>query len=214
MARIVGALLLDLPPDEISEAPGKLASYARQLRPWALRTAWRMLSEVDDRSLATWRALSHELSFEVKRSLESAPIGARMRELVQQQVNEIVTIPTRAAERLQELTSSALTTGTRPLALAEVIRTVTETARSNAIRLARTQVSASATALVQARAESVGSVGYLWQTARDADVRPSHRALQGHFVRWDSPPTIDGYTAHAGAFANCRCWADPVLSPE
>jgi uncharacterized protein with gpF-like domain len=45
-------------------------------------------------------------------------------------------------------------------------------------------------------------------------VRESHKAMNGKFVRWDSPPTLsDGTTTHAGQIYNCRCYPDPVL-PE
>ena len=79
--------------------------------------------------------------------------------------------------------------------------------------LARTAVSSTAEALVETRAKSIGSVGYVWRTARDGDVRPSHKAMEGKFVAWNDPPTLDGYRAHAGCFANCRCRPEPVL-PE
>ena len=97
--------------------------------------------------------------------------------------------------------------------LVEEIRRSGDVTASRATMIARTATSSTAEALVEARARSVGSTGYLWRTARDGDVRPSHRAMEGKFVAWGSPPTLDGYTAHAGCFANCRCRPEPVL-PE
>jgi SPP1 gp7 family putative phage head morphogenesis protein len=73
-------------------------------------------------------------------------------------------------------------------------------------------VSSTATSLIQARATHAGSPGYIWHTAMDAAVRPEHRAMEGKYVEWDDPPTIQNYTAHAGQFANCRCWPRPVWS--
>ena len=35
--------------------------------------------------------------------------------------------------------------------------------------------------------------------------------MEGKFVRWDSPPTLDGMTGHAGEFPNDRCYPEPVI---
>uniref|UniRef100_UPI00255ADB8F DUF6883 domain-containing protein n=1 Tax=Pseudodesulfovibrio pelocollis TaxID=3051432 RepID=UPI00255ADB8F len=76
---------------------------------------------------------------------------------------------------------------------------------------ALTEVSKAGTALTRARAESVGSEGYIWRTARDGATRPSHRAMEGRFVKWSEPPTLDGMTGHAGEFPNDRCYPEPVV---
>ena len=67
------------------------------------------------------------------------------------------------------------------------------------------------TALTKARAEDVGSDGYIWRSVRDGATRPSHRAMEGKFVKWGEPPTLDGMTGHAGEFPNCRCYPEPVI---
>ena len=78
--------------------------------------------------------------------------------------------------------------------------------------IARTEVSRAQSALTQARAEYVGSEGYVWRTVGDADVRDSHAEMEGKYVRWDSPPKLsDGTVTHAGMIYNCRCWAQPIL---
>ncbi|EOT9334790.1 phage minor head protein [Escherichia coli] len=66
-------------------------------------------------------------------------------------------------------------------------------------------------ALDQARALSIGSNGYIWRTAEDGDVRHSHREMEGKFVEWGRPPTLDGMTGHAGELPNCRCYKEIVL---
>ncbi len=47
---------------------------------------------------------------------------------------------------------------------------------------------------------------YIWHTAKDDKVRPSHAAREGKIFCWDSPPD-DG---HPGEDFNCRCWAEPL----
>jgi uncharacterized protein with gpF-like domain len=38
--------------------------------------------------------------------------------------------------------------------------------------------------------------------------------MEGKFVRWDEPPTLDNLTGHAGALPNCRCRPEPVIPDE
>ena len=66
-------------------------------------------------------------------------------------------------------------------------------------------------AITKARAEHIGSPGYIWRTSKDGAVRPSHRKMEGKLVPWDKPPTLDNYTAHCGEFANCRCFPEPII---
>ncbi|MGN5479510.1 phage minor head protein [Cupriavidus basilensis] len=61
---------------------------------------------------------------------------------------------------------------------------------------------------------SIGSPGYFWRTSGDKDVRDSHRDMEGKFVEWDKPPTLDGMTGHAGCFPNCRCYPEPALPAD
>jgi hypothetical protein len=35
--------------------------------------------------------------------------------------------------------------------------------------------------------------------------------MEGKFVEWGKPPTLDNYTAHCGEFANCRCFPEPII---
>ncbi|MDR8377773.1 phage head morphogenesis protein, partial [Acinetobacter baumannii] len=53
--------------------------------------------------------------------------------------------------------------------------------------------------------------GYIWRTSEDGDVRPSHKAMNGKFVAWNSPPTLDNLKGHAGCLPNCRCYTEPVI---
>lgn len=51
---------------------------------------------------------------------------------------------------------------------------------------------------------------YVWRTAGDDKVRPSHAANDGHVFAWDDPPD----TGHPGEEEGCRCWAEPVTLPN
>lgn len=50
---------------------------------------------------------------------------------------------------------------------------------------------------------------YIWHTAGDGKVRPSHAANDGETFAWDSPPS----TGHPGEGYGCRCTAEDIV-PE
>lgn len=130
-----------------------------------------------------------------------------------EQVALIKSLPIEAAQRVHALTIEGLENGTRAAEIAKEIRRSGEVSESRANLIARTEVSRTASALTQARAQHIGSEGYIWRTSGDSDVRHSHAQMNGRFVRWDSPPTLDGMTGHAGEYPNCRCYPEPVI-PE
>jgi len=50
---------------------------------------------------------------------------------------------------------------------------------------------------------------YIWRTTGDDKVRPSHAANEGKIFAWAKPPA----TGHSGEDYNCRCTAEPYISP-
>lgn len=190
--------------------------YSEDLTPWARNTAWRMLGDVSRRDAAMWSELSHGMSRSLNREIAEAPIGERMRELLWEQVELIKSIPIEAAHRVHHLTLQGMLGAKRPAELVDEIMRSGDVARSRATMIARTEVARTATTLVQARSEYVGSTHYIWRTVGDADVRPSHRRLNGKVFAWARPPLCDppNYHAHAGAIFNCRCWPEPIIGEE
>lgn len=196
--------------DDHAELAVLLQRYADAIEPWARSVARRMVADVDKRNEQTWAELTREMSRSLRAELTSAPTGHAYSTLIEQQVGLIKSLPLEAAQRVQELAMESLLTGARPEEIAARISGVTA-ARANTI--ARTEVGRASTMLVQVRAQQVGSTEYVWRTARDSNVRLSHRKMEGVTVRWDNPPTIDNLTGHAGALPNCRCFPQ-VLFPE
>ncbi|NSX05080.1 phage head morphogenesis protein [Cupriavidus gilardii] len=212
----MGALVNGFPPGDPSAAPTieqLLRRYAEALTPWAEATAARMLAEVNRRDEQAWMAQAKEMSRALQQEIRSAPTGATMRALMAEQVGLIRSIPIEAAERVHKLTIEGLENSSRASEISKAIQASGEVAKSRADLIARTEVARTASALTEARALHVGSPGYIWKTSGDSDVRDSHRKMNGQFVRWDDPPTLDGMTGHAGQFPNCRCWCEVVV-PE
>lgn len=73
--------------------------------------------------------------------------------------------------------------------------------------IARDQTSKLNASLTKLRQEQLGVEEYLWQTAGDERVRPTHKANDGKKFKWSNPPP----TGHPGTAVNCRCVAIPVL---
>ena len=215
MAQQVGALVNGLAPDgrlnNVSALIRALLRYSDIIDPWARSVSDTMVADVQRRDISLWRQAGSVIGQELKREILYAPTGAIMNQLQEEQVALIKSIPKDAAERVQRYAEMNIVNGERASEIAKAIMAQEHVSKAKATLIARTEVSRAASNLVQARAQYAGSTGYFWQTARDADVRPSHKAMQGQFVEWSDPPTLDKMVGHAGCFPNCRCYAKPYF---
>ena len=215
IARHVGHLIRGFDLDDEHDAAllsESLQRYAALLTPWAKSAARRMVAEVAARSDAQWRKVAAEMGANFRELFGSDDrIGVRYRQLQAEQVELITSIPRDAALRVHELIRNGFLAGKRFTEIVPEIQRGGDVSKSKSNTIARTETGRVVTNLTQARAESVGSEGYQWATVRDRAVRPSHKAMEGKFVRWDQPPTLDGITAHAGAGINCRCYCIPLV---
>jgi len=196
-------------PDSAT-AQRRLKEYAEAVEPWARQAAANMVRKVTARNEGAWREAAARWGIDL-RGLLAADVSRAVQARIDENVKLIQSIPSQAAERVAELAHETLLYGQRVDQLMDKVMAVGDVARSRAKVIALTEVSKAGTALTRSRAEAVGSEGYIWRTARDGQTRPSHRAMEGRFVRWDSPPTLDGMTGHAGEFPNCRCYPEPVV---
>jgi SPP1 gp7 family putative phage head morphogenesis protein len=188
-----------------------LRRYAEILEPWARVVAARMIQDVSARDAAAWSAHGKLLGRALKQEIMGAPTGEAMRKALAEQVHYITSIPRDAAERVHKLTTEGIVSGRRAEDIAKEIMASGSVSKSRAELIAQTEVSRTATALTQARAEYVGSISYVWRTSKDSAVRPSHKKMEGVVVRWDSPPTLDKMVGHAGQLPRCRCWCQVLL---
>ena len=232
-----------VPPHKQPELDDALRRYTAGTLPWAKAAAWRMITEVNRRNLTAWNKYTAEMSFLLRREIMSAPTGEAMRQLLAEQVTLITSLPLDAAQRVHENTLEALTVGGRyqeqtaiergydpatrtwtrgvPVMTSELEQALAKAhpeataswLANRAALIARTETARTASVLVQARAEHIGAESYIWKTAGDWKVRPSHRRLNEHEFRWDDPPLSDppDYHAHPGQIWNCRCVALPII---
>jgi SPP1 gp7 family putative phage head morphogenesis protein len=218
IARQVGLIINGWAPTDgefdLSQVPAlkrALERYSEAITPWAKSTAGRMLQEIAIKDRRAWAEHARAMSRAMRTEIREAPTGHVLRTMLDAEVNNITSLPIEAGQRVYDLSLKGLETSGRASHIAREIMRSGDVAIGKANMLARTAVSTTSSSLVEARARYVGSTGYIWRTAKDSDVRPSHARMEGQFVPWDQPPTLDGYTAHAGRFANCRCDPEPVL---
>lgn len=212
IARHIGQMIRGLvgDPDQIVQT---LNNYADLIEPWARATAQQMLTDVGLADARFWVRASQSMGQHLRQEIEAAPTGRAMQDLLNIEVSLITSLPREAAERVQELATEAMIGSRRSGSIVNEIMASGEVARSRAETIARTEVARAKSVLTQARATHIGSTHYRWLTAKDAQVRPSHRAMQGKIVAWSDPPTLDGLTGHCGQLPNCRCTPLPIL-PE
>lgn len=214
VAQQVGAIIRPFTPGDMSQVPTiqhLLNSYSDMLQGWAAKTASNMLMDVALRDEQSWKVIAKDMSRALRDEILHAPTGVTLRRLLDEQVGLIQSIPLEAAKRVHRLTLEGLENSTRAGEIAKEIMRSGEVSASRATLIARTEVSRSASSLTESRALFIGSPGYYWETSGDSDVRASHKAMQGKFIAWGSPPTLDGMTAHAGCYPNCRCWERVVV---
>lgn len=193
-----------------------LRKYAESLDVWAMNASSRILMDVALRDEKTWLIHAKDMSIGVKHQIRNTDVGAIMQRLLADQVGLIKSLPLNAAQRVHDLATRAVIEGGRSDEISGLIMAISGVTKARANTIARTEISRATTLFTRARAEDLGSNGYIWRTSEDSDVRHDHQELNGQFIPWDKPPIADkrtGIRAHAGCIWNCRCYPEPVI-PE
>ena len=222
VARHVADIIRAFPlgnPQAVQQVIEYLNRYSQLIGPWAQASATKMIAQVSQRDKMAWDKLAKQLGIGLKQEVNEAPIGDVVRKILADQVHLITSIPRDAAEEVQKTALEYMTGGRRYGAMVpdierQVHAELAHKAHSRAVLIARTETAKAATALTQARSQSMGVTHYIWMTANDADVREAHQKLQGTIQRWDDPPIAEanGERHHPGMSPNCRCFAEPVLT--
>ncbi|QUG75981.1 phage head morphogenesis protein [Erwinia sp. E602] len=194
----------------------RLERYADLIEPWAESVSRRLIDTLEIADDAMWRDRSQRISAGM-RELMAGSQGQVTRSIISEQVKLFKSLPLQAADRVYDIQNQAIeavVSGKRSSALMQEIMRTGEVTEARARTIARTEVGRASTAITQARSTAIGSRGYIWRTAEDSDVRHSHRLMEGQYVDWSKPPTLDGMTGHAGQFPNCRCYCEVVIPEE
>lgn len=200
--------------DSVTEIMANLEAYSNVIDGWASRVAESFAAGILRENNRQWSQMSRDIHVGLNDIVDNTPVGDVMRSIVHEQVKYIKSLPLEAAERVYDIQNRAIlavVNGERSSELQKEIMRSGDVAASRAKLIARTEIGRANGALTQARALSIGSTGYIWRTAHDGDVRHSHKEMEGQFVKWDKPPTLDGLTGHAGCVPNCRCYCEVVF---
>lgn len=198
----------------------RLREYSEQLDPWARRQAAKMIERVSKKNKKAWEQNSKEMGKILRSSVAQSDVGRKAADLMQEQVELIKSLPTRAGARAQKLALEAFYNGTRADEIAKQLAASGKVSESDAVRIARTEVARANSKITQARAQAAGSLQYIWRNSQDAAVRDAHRVrdgkrLDGQVFSWSEPPTLDdGTQGHPGTFPNCRCYPEPFFPKE
>ncbi len=166
----------------------------------------------------------------IMREIKSGMVGNILNEQIAINAAYIKTFPIDIATELTDRIEYETFKGLRASEIAEGIQQEFPLKAKSRIELiARTEVSKTQCALVQARAENLGLNWYIWRTSHDERVRSSHDFMEGVLVRWSDPPSPEALAIaygskkgkgkperpygkyHAGNTFNCRCYSEPVI---
>jgi SPP1 gp7 family putative phage head morphogenesis protein len=194
--------------DNPEQLTADLEKYGQTLGTWA-NVYWSALLQRQNKALsADWKRQGLTID------PHSPVIQNKIRTLLAQQVDLIVTLPRDAATVAQTMAhKAAMETGERAETLIQKLQGLqTGYPEYAARRLARTEVAKTQSLLVQAQAQSLGIKQYIWKTVKDEAVRDSHAAMDGKICDFDNPPEVEsGKFYNAGQIHNCRCFAFPLL---
>lgn len=126
------------------------------------------------------------------------------------------------ARKLRARVQENLSGGARTDRLAKIIEVEFGVAQRKARIIADAETSILVSRFRQRRYQELGSTHYVWQTAGDEKVRPTHgesndhRSLDGRTFSWNEPPVVDSATGrrrHPGEdYGPCRCVARPIFT--
>lgn len=190
-----------------------LYSYSELIEPWAKSIVEKMIIDISNQDKNAWREHTKTMSLSLQKEILNAPTGQALKDLMEENVILIKSIPIEAAQKVHDKVIKNLSEGKRYADFISDILNVGDITLNRAILIARTETARAANVFVRVRAEHVGATTYIWHASKDKLTRKSHREMDGHEFRFDTPPTLsDGTITHPGEIYNCRCWGEPVIN--
>lgn len=193
---------------------------------FAEETAKKMVGSLLNAGEKTWRQAAREnsngrLIYDALRKELTGTVGISFASEINRNAGIIKSLPLDIANQVTRYISEESIDGRRADDIAnDILRKFPSMARNRAALIARTEVSKTSTALIQARCENVGLDWYVWRTSEDGRVRDSHRHMESVLVKWTNPPSPERLIGeknppapyHAGNIYNCRCYPEPVVN--
>ena len=198
----------------VREMQYALQKYAGILAPWAVKVSQKIASQLDRQDFAMWDRHSQKIGAGLRDLVRNQPAGEVLQDFLARQVHYITSLPIEEGQRVQALALEAMTGGKRPDDIASELEDSGQVAKSRATLIARTECARTASLLTQSRGLGIGATQYIWRTAKDKAVRPSHREMEGKtFDLYDPRSLSDGTKTFPGGIFNCRCISE-IIIPE
>lgn len=137
-------------------------------------------------------------------------LGPLTESFIQENVTLITKMETDYLASVEGIVQRGLRTGQRHETIAKNIESQIGISRNRAKLIGRDQVSKFNGQLSERRQVSIGVTHYVWRTAQDERVRPSHDAHKNKRFAWNEAPVNTG---HPGQDIQCRCIAEPDFTP-
>lgn len=202
-----------------------LYTQSQEYKDWCTELATKITTQVNQGVSKTWREAAakagrgSEIYKQIIEDLKS-PLGGVFWLKIKENANLIQTFPLSISTTLTKYIAEEGLKGRRSSdILGDLMKKFPETATSRLRLIARTEVSKTQTALIQARSASLGLRWYIWRTSEDERVRRSHDKMNGVLVNWDDPPDPEKLFGeesygnyHAGDIFNCRCYPEPIVN--
>ncbi len=133
---------------------------------------------------------------------------------VAENVGLIKSIPEQYFDDVERIVLRGFRAGQRSEVLGDEISERFGVSRTRGAFIARDQIGSLNGNLTRNRQINLGIPGYIWRTALDEKVRPTHEDLEDTPHGWDDPPVTNsrGDRNHPGGDFRCRCVPEPDLS--
>lgn len=155
-----------------------------------------------------YNAMENAVGIDLRNVLQGEDLDDIMFATTRENVALIKTIPEEYFKKIETIVFTGTTQGRTASSMIQRIREVAGNTENRARLIARDQTSKLNSALNQQRSQNLGVEEYIWRTAGDERVRPSHARKNGKTFRWDDPPKDTG---HPGQDIQCRCVAQPII---
>lgn len=221
----------------MKELPEKTREFlqSKEVDDYLNRLIGRSVRNIRVTTARDWREAAAKgsnsrLIYGLMRKEMDGPVGAKVAEIISENVAYIKTLPQFWAEYAVQYAYREGLKGKRPEQVeAELRKVIPSHIAKNLKCIARTECAKAQAAITQARSEYYGIRCYFWRSVRDERSRPSHASMNGILVFYDDPPDPEALfpyqtsknggmvkpygNYHAGNTFNCRCYQEPVVDP-
>lgn len=156
-----------------------------------------------------YAAVENSIGIDMQRLVDSEGLTNVLQSSVNENVSLIKSIKNEYFKKIQTIIYNGTIQGNSSKSMIQLISEAGKVNTNRAKIIARDQSSKINSALTRIRSTELGSESYVWRTAEDDRVRPTHKAHNGKIYRWDKPPADTGAP---GDDVLCRCVAIPIIN--